>query len=259
MICAALCLLWIRDQFAYPDTLSFFAPTWAILACVLLVAARYLYRTPRPVVTPLEDTFKPISNTTALLSACLLLPGLTVAFEISLAWTWWGIPWQTASNSGTLDHLRIATRTVLLGTERFEIANLTVGTLMLLLLKAASEELLFRGILLRRLLVSMPPFFSLILSAAAFSILHARSGIYLISFFCAGYWLGLLYAARRSLVAPLIVHFATNILLLFFSRVPAGSNAAVTPVQDLPWPFQILLVAPLSIYLFLAVFASLRR
>jgi membrane protease YdiL (CAAX protease family) len=78
------------------------------------------------------------------------------------------------------------------------------------------EELLFRGIVLRRLLAWTPPWAAILVSSALFGMIHMNlfQGLYA---FIAGALLAVLYVRTKSLWYPVVGHMAfniTNILLI---------------------------------------------
>jgi membrane protease YdiL (CAAX protease family) len=91
-----------------------------------------------------------------------------------------------------------------------------------------SEELFFRRFLQRALAWWMPVAAAVILQAAIFAVMHDYSGPHLAAILVLGLSLGGLYAWRRRLLTPMLLHclqntFATTMmgLLMFFSlRAP---------------------------------------
>lgn len=105
----------------------------------------------------------------------------------------------------------------------FEGTQFLVGeffmTLLLFLTVSISEELMFRGYVLRNLMESMNNFIALLLSAMVFALMHAAnpnlSLVGNINLFLAGILLGLPYMYTKSLMFPIAFHFSWN----FFQSV----------------------------------------
>ncbi|WP_421804786.1 CPBP family intramembrane glutamic endopeptidase [Flagellimonas sp.] len=92
-------------------------------------------------------------------------------------------------------------------------------TLLLFLTVSISEELMFRGYVLRNLMGSMNNFIALLISAMVFALMHAAnpnlSLVGNINLFLAGILLGLPYIYTKNLMFPIAFHFSWN----FFQSV----------------------------------------
>lgn len=105
----------------------------------------------------------------------------------------------------------------------FEGTQFLVGeffmTLLLFLSVSISEELMFRGYVLRNLMGSMNNFIALLISAMVFALMHAAnpnlSLVGNINLFLAGILLGLPYIYTKNLMFPIAFHFSWN----FFQSV----------------------------------------
>ena len=86
--------------------------------------------------------------------------------------------------------------------------------LIIFLIIAFSEELIFRGYILNKLIEVMSKYWALVISAFIFAFLHIfNPNFSIISFlniFLAGILLGLLFIRSKSLWAPIIQHFSWN-------------------------------------------------
>lgn len=76
------------------------------------------------------------------------------------------------------------------------------------------EEVLFRGLLLRALLVAVKPTPAILLSALVFALVHDTPAI--VPVFVLGIAFGALYARTRSVAAPWIAHATFNLAQLCF-------------------------------------------
>lgn len=95
-----------------------------------------------------------------------------------------------------------------------------VMAIFLVIVVAIAEETIFRGYLILRLkFVLGRPWAAVLLSSAVFSIGHGYEGMAgVISVFALGVVLGVIYLWRKSLIAPMMIHF----LIDFSSIVLAG-------------------------------------
>ncbi len=86
---------------------------------------------------------------------------------------------------------------------------------LILMLGAAAEEMLFRGYPLQTLMRSWPFWAALILSTAAFALVHMENpnvapGFTFVNTFLAGVWLAVAYWRTRSLWLPFGLHWGWN-------------------------------------------------
>ena len=108
------------------------------------------------------------------------------------------------------------------------------GDVMALLLLSVTltplaEELFFRGFLYNFFRRKSPIWVAIAAQAMIFAIMHAYSPIRMTAVFCMGVAFGLLYQWRKTLVAPVIMHAAFNLLA-------AGATVLVILVQlSLPY------------------------
>jgi membrane protease YdiL (CAAX protease family) len=84
--------------------------------------------------------------------------------------------------------------------------------IVLVIVVAVAEETIFRGYLIRRLnTATRRPWASVVLSSVIFSIGHGYEGMAgVISIFCLGAVLAVVYLWRKSLVAPMVIHFCID-------------------------------------------------
>jgi membrane protease YdiL (CAAX protease family) len=93
-------------------------------------------------------------------------------------------------------------------------ANAFFMSLVLMLMVAFTEELVFRGYVINNLLQNMKPHIALLVSAALFAIFHGAnpgtSWLALINIFIAGILLGINYVFTGNLWFGIALHFAWN-------------------------------------------------
>ena len=118
------------------------------------------------------------------------------------------------------------------------IGNEIVVSLLLFIIAAAYEELLFRGYPLQTLIRSLPAFVPVVLFATLFGLAHLsnpnHTKLATINTALAGIWLGVAYLKTRSLWFPTALHFSWNWTM--------GAIYGL-PVSGLRLPAQSLLVA----------------
>lgn len=102
-------------------------------------------------------------------------------------------------------------------------------TILVFLLVSVSEEMLFRGYVLRNLMGSMNKFLALIISAILFALLHAAnpnlSLVGNINLFLAGILLGLPYIYTKNLMFPIAFHFSWNFFQSIFGFNVSGLDS----------------------------------
>ena len=102
-------------------------------------------------------------------------------------------------------------------------------TLIFFLLVALTEELLFRGYVLSKLMNSFSKIVALIISAILFSLMHvANPNINWLSYlnlFLAGIVLGLPYLYTRNLMFPIALHFSWNFFQSLFGFNVSGRDS----------------------------------
>jgi len=93
--------------------------------------------------------------------------------------------------------------------------NEILKTSLLFLLIAFTEEVLFRGYILKNLMISFNPYVALTISAILFTFMHSgnpnMSFISFIGLFLAGIFLGISYVYTKSLWFPISLHFSWNL------------------------------------------------
>lgn len=100
---------------------------------------------------------------------------------------------------------------------------------LLFLIVSISEEIMFRGYVLRNLMGSMNNFIALLISAMVFALMHAAnpnlSLIGNINLFVAGILLGLPYIYTKNLMFPIALHFSWNFFQSIFGFNVSGLNS----------------------------------
>jgi membrane protease YdiL (CAAX protease family) len=93
------------------------------------------------------------------------------------------------------------------------------------MLPAIAEELIFRGVLLRSLATRLRPALAIAISAAVFALYHLQPG-QMVTTFMLGLALGFLTLRARSVVPAMIVHLINNSIALLISRneIPSMSS-----------------------------------
>lgn len=91
---------------------------------------------------------------------------------------------------------------------------------------AIVEETVFRGYLILRINgVSRSPWAAVLLSSAVFALGHGYEGMAgVISVYFIGVVLAIIYVWRRSLVAPMIIHFLIDFSSIVLTAIIAGSS-----------------------------------
>ncbi|MCR6514567.1 MAG: lysostaphin resistance A-like protein [Clostridium chrysemydis] len=90
------------------------------------------------------------------------------------------------------------------------------GCIGIAILGPISEEILCRGLILKRLLKNNNVYVALIVQALIFSIMHGNF-VQGINAFIFGIGLGVLYLYSNSLLAPILVHIINNTLCVIFA------------------------------------------
>lgn len=102
-------------------------------------------------------------------------------------------------------------------------------TMLVFLIVSVSEEMLFRGYVLRNLMESMNKYLALLLSALLFTLMHAAnpnlSLIGNINLFLAGIFLGLPYLYTKNLMFPIALHFSWNFFQSIFGFNVSGLDS----------------------------------
>jgi len=111
-------------------------------------------------------------------------------------------------------------------------------TMLLFLIVSLTEEILFRGYVLRCLMESMNKFAALLVSAILFALLHAAnpnlSLVGNINLFLAGILLGLPYIYTKNLMFPIALHFSWNFFQSLFGFNVSGVDSYSLIVFETP-------------------------
>jgi len=104
------------------------------------------------------------------------------------------------------------------------------------------EELMFRGVILNRLLVNVPKWLAILISSILFGLMHMSDSLRMLSIAISSIWLALLYIRFRNLWLCIIVHMvnnfiATNVTILTF----VNSTASSFPVLSIVLPIIYML------------------
>lgn len=106
--------------------------------------------------------------------------------------------------------------------------NQILISLLLFLLVSLSEEILFRGYILRNLMYSFNKYIALIISAILFSLMHGLNpDVDIIGFaniFFAGILLGITYIHTKNLWFPIALHFSWNFFQAILGFNVSGQN-----------------------------------
>ncbi|MEG0473704.1 MAG: CPBP family intramembrane glutamic endopeptidase, partial [Solibacillus sp.] len=93
------------------------------------------------------------------------------------------------------------------------------------------EELFFRGILLRRLMIKWSPQKSIIVSSLLFSLIHVNPLTVIFAFFL-GCLLGYVYLKTKSIIVPIVVHSFSNFLAFLQFIWVNRSSAELLPTTE---------------------------
>lgn len=106
---------------------------------------------------------------------------------------------------------------------------LLLNLILLALLPAVSEEILFRGVLQRLIAENLKsPIWSILIPSLAFALMHF-SVYEFIPIFLAGVLLALIYYFSQSLKLSIIVHFINNGMQVVMMSVANGEEAEFSP------------------------------
>lgn len=139
--------------------------------------------------------------------------------------------------------------------------GLMVNVVMIALLPAVGEELLFRGALLRIFRDwSNSAHFAVVITAVLFSALHMQFYGFLPRMVL-GVFLGYMFVWSGSLWVPIIVHFVNNVVavMIIFFMNRAGKEMEVEDIGASSSMFVIILSLLLVISLILFIYANERR
>jgi membrane protease YdiL (CAAX protease family) len=124
------------------------------------------------------------------------------------------------------------------------VGDLLINIVIIAIVPAIGEELLFRGIILKELLVSkLNPHFSIFLVSVLFSLFHFQLSSFLPKMVI-GIVLGYAYFWTRNLIYPIIIHFFNNALQVTLLYTAADQLKETEPQNVPPIPvFSIILSA----------------
>ncbi len=131
--------------------------------------------------------------------------------------------------------------------------DLLLGILVIALLPALGEELLFRGILQQfGYQVFKRPLVSVMFTAIIFSVIHFQFEGF-IPRFILGLYLGYLFLWTNNLLVPIIAHFIYNAFIMVLSylsqEMSTGVDKSIMP--EIPWylaTISAFCIVPLAIY-----------
>ena len=107
-------------------------------------------------------------------------------------------------------------------------ATKLIQSLVFFSIIAVVEESIFRGYILRNLMLSMPKYIALSASALVFALMHAFnpnvSGFALFNIFLAGILLGLSYVHTKNLWFPIALHLSWNLFQSLFGFNVSGQG-----------------------------------
>jgi len=105
----------------------------------------------------------------------------------------------------------------------FDSSSLFMYILTVVIMVPIVEELVFRGVMLNRLLVIAPTWLAVLISGIIFGLMHTGSPLRIIFSAIGGVWFALLYVRFRNLLLCIISHMVFNF---------AGSNVAIFTFID---------------------------
>jgi len=91
--------------------------------------------------------------------------------------------------------------------------------LILATIAGVSEELMFRGVLQTIIDRQLPTAAAIVIVGLLFGLLHARTALYAIIAALVGMYLGLLFFATGSLLAPIITHAVYDLIAFEWTRI----------------------------------------
>lgn len=191
-----------------------------------------------------QHTVQPGWILASVLMLFLLLPIIQYSYQLNQV-----IPlpeWMTALENDANNTLE-----AILGTQSINV--LVINILLVALLPALGEELIFRGIIQQfgyRFFKN--PVSSVWITAFIFSAIHFQFEGF-IPRFILGLFLGYLFYWTKNLLIPIIAHFFNNGLMLVasFFHPEMIADLEDTPMPDLPWYsviISIVILLPLVFY-----------
>ena len=104
-----------------------------------------------------------------------------------------------------------------------------ISSILLFFIVAIVEETLFRGYVLRNLMISANKYVALIISSLLFTIMHGFNPniqyLGVINLFLAGIFLGISYIHTKNLWFPIALHFSWNLFQTHLGFNVSGQNA----------------------------------
>jgi membrane protease YdiL (CAAX protease family) len=104
-----------------------------------------------------------------------------------------------------------------------------ISSIILFFIVAIVEETLFRGYVLRNLMISANKYVALIISSLLFTIMHGFNPnieyLGIINLFLAGIFLGISYIHTKNLWFPIALHFSWNLFQTHFGFNVSGQNS----------------------------------
>ena len=139
-------------------------------------------------------------------------------------------------------------------TSETSIGGFIVNIVMMALLPAIGEELLFRGVIQREITKrTRKPYFALVLTSILFSTVHFEFAGFFPRFLLSMI-LGYLFLKSGSIIFPILTHFLNNVSVViasFFSGTPIGSDPVKSTAYGESMGLVILSVGVSSLLLFL--------
>ena len=204
---------------------------------------------------------RPLGGTWKLAAAGLLILLLIPALSVVIAWNA-GVHFPTWAHGfelwarGKEDQAAVLTRYL---TTFGTLGRLLVGLLVIAVVPAVAEELVFRGVLQRNLVRLLGRHGGVCLAAALFSAVHLEFFGF-VPRLLLGLVLGYLYEWSGNILVSMAAHFTQNAfqLLLLYLAQRGGLPATFNPDSNdaLPWP-AVLLSAALSAGLLLLLHRQL--
>ena len=111
-----------------------------------------------------------------------------------------------------LNNLGLSSHSILLTLKNFSVLNIVLLYISTVLLAPITEELFFRGIILRRLGIKHNTQKAIIVSSFVFSILHFDINFFTLFFL--GIILSILYYQTKTLIVPMVFHACYNFIIV---------------------------------------------
>lgn len=181
-----------------------------------------------------------------------ILIGTTVgivlaSFSLSLLWLVNGTPWNSSTAIDSLSFAQGVYSALSIGLKQSTFALVNLENYILISIKAASEEIIFRFLVFRKLLERYSFPIAAIASSTLFAALHTRSEMTVLSSFVSGLVFALLYTATGRLSSTVSAHVALNCFISAFSRTPTRPADAVTLFTDMSAATKVALLSPAAL------------